>query len=282
MKIVSDSSSNVFALAQGNYTTVPLKINAGDLEVVDVPGADVAGMVEYLKNHKGKSGSSCPNMGEWLQAFGTGEDVFALTISSQLSGSYNAACQAAREWQEENPGRNICVFDSKSAGPEMAMIADKLQELIHQGLAFDEVKAHITAYADRLHIAFCLESMMNLARNGRVNVAVAKLAGMLGIRVVGAAEGGQIIPLHKPRGEKKAIQALVEMMVERGLADGALVRIAHCFAPNQAENLKKAILEQLPHCRFIIEPTTVLCSFYAEEGGLMIGYEGGYNEKNHQ
>ena len=79
--IVSDSSSNVFTLEGCNYTTVPMKINAGDREFIDTPELDLQDMVETLKNHKGKSGSSCPNVQDWLDAFGDAEAIFVLTIS---------------------------------------------------------------------------------------------------------------------------------------------------------------------------------------------------------
>ena len=279
-KIVSDSSSNAFALEGAEYTTVPMKIIAGEREYTDTPALDLMGMVTDLKSHKGKSGSSCPNVQEWLDAYGDGENVFAVTISKNLSGSFSAAKQAAREWQEAHPDRKIFVFDSLAAGPQQIMLAEKIRLLAEEGCDFETVVEKALDYHNHTHILFCLESLTNLARNGRVSPAVAKIAGVLGIRVVGDAKGGQITPVHKPRGEKKAVQVLLDMMEERGLYDGALVRIAHCFGLEQANALKEAVLEKYPNCRFIIEPTTALCSFYAETGGLMIGFEGGYNEAN--
>ena len=280
MKIVSDSSSNVFHMEGLNYVTVPMKVIAGEKEFIDTPELDLQVMVDTLKNHKGKSGSSCPNVQEWLDAFEGDEDIFGVTISRNLSGSYNSAQQAAEDYMERHPGRKVFVFDSMSAGPEQMMLVDKLKELIEEGHDFETVKEKALEYQNRTHILFCLESLTNLARNGRVNPAVAKIAGVLGMRVVGDAEHGEIIPIHKPRGHKKAMQTLVDMMAERGIQDGDLVRVAHCFAQQQAEDLKAATQARFPGVRFIIEPTTALCSFYAEAGGLMIGMEGGFNTNN--
>ena len=280
IKIVSDSSSNIFCAEGMNYTTVPMKIIAGEREFVDTPELNVQEMVDVLKNHKGKSGSSCPNVQEWLDAFEGDDDIIAITISKNLSGSYNSALKAAEDFMEEHPGRKVFVLDSMSAGPEQFMLVEKMHQAISQGDDFETVVAKVKEYQNTTHILFCLESMTNLARNGRVNPAVAKIAGALGIRAVGDAENGQIIPIHKPRGHKKAIQTLVDMMVERGLSEGSLVRIAHCFAQQQAEDLKAATQAKVPGCRFIIEPTTALCSFYAEIGGLMIGMDGTFNENN--
>ncbi len=278
-RIVADSSANVLSMPGWDYATVPMKIRT-DREYVDQAGLDLAGMVAELRNYKGTSSSSCPNVGEWLDAFDDAQEVFGITITKHLSGSFNAAHQAAESYMEEQPGKKAFIFDSLSAGPELMMIADKIQECAQKGLDFEATKEKVLDYHNHLHTLFCLESMLNLARNGRVSMAVAKIAGMLGIRVCGAAEGGEIVPVHKPRGPKKAIQTLVEMMQERGLRDGSRLRIAHCFAQEQAQELKEAILEKFPHCPIHIEPTTALCSYYAEEGGLIIGFEGDFNEKN--
>ena len=158
--------------------------------------------------------------------------------------------------------------------------AHKVMELADQGMDFETIKEKVMEYYHNTHILFCLESMMNLARNGRTSMAVAKIAGMLGIRVCGDVKGGMITPVHKPRGAKKTTQTLVEMMKERGFYDGAQLRIAHCFGQTQAQDLADAILAEFPNARITIEPTTALCSFYAEAGGLMIGFEGGYNAEN--
>ena len=279
-QIVSDSSSNIFTLAGANYTTVPMKIIAGDKEYIDAPGTNVRGMVDDLKAYKGKSGSSCANAQEWLDAFGDADMVFGVTISRNLSGSYNAAEAAAREYAEEHPGAQVHIFDTLSAGPEQAMVVEKIAELVNQGLSFEEIVVGVREYQNHTHILFCLECMNNLARNGRVNPAVAKIASVLGIRACGDAENGQIIPTQKPRGQKKATEALVAMIRERGFSNSSWLRIAHCFGENQAQLLVDEVRKEFPDARYTIEPTGVLCSFYAEEGGLMIAMEGGFNEVN--
>ena len=278
-RIVSDSSSNVLTRNDDNYTTVPLKILAGK-EYVDDKNLNVAGMVADLAAYTGKSGSSCPNVGEWLDAFGDAEEIFCVTISKNLSGSYNASIQAGQAYMDEHPDRKVFTFDSLAVGPEMAMIIDKIRQCEAEGLNFSDTITAVLEYHNHIHTIFCLESMMNLARNGRVSIAKAKIAGIMGIRVAGAAVGGRVTPIHKPRGAKKAAETLVEMIRERGFRDGSTLRIAHCFAEEAVESLKKGILEEFPNTRFLVEPTTALCSFYAEKGGLIIGFEGDYNSEN--
>ena len=278
-RIVSDSSSNVLSMGDVNYTTVPLKIIA-EKEYVDDAALDLSGMMEDLRNHKGKSGSSCPNVGEWLEAFGDAEEIFCVTISRNLSGSFAASVQAGETYMEEHPGRKVFTFDSLAVGPEMMMIVDKIRQCEAEGLDYEATKAKVLEYHNRTHTVFCLESMLNLARNGRVSMAVAKIAGMLGIRVVGIAADGQVTPVHKPRGAKKATQTIVEMLKERGFEDGNILRVAHCYAPEAAQALREAILTEFPNTRFMLEHTTALCSFYAEAGGLIIGFEGDFNTDN--
>ena len=278
-KMVSDSSSNVLTMASSHYASVPMKVRA-DKEYVDDVSLDLAEMVEGLKNHKGKSGSACPSVGEWLEAFGDADFVFGTTMSKGLSGSYNAAVQAANAYMEENPGKKAYIFNTLSAGPQQMFLNEKVMELAEQGCDFETIKEKTLAYYKNTHILFCLESMMNLARNGRVSLAAAKIAGVLGIRACGDVKAGMITPVHKPRGAKKATETLVEMMKERGFYDGAQLRIAHCFGQQQAQDLADATLAQFPNAKITIEPTTALCSFYAEAGGLMIGFEGGFNKEN--
>ena len=278
-RIVSDSSSNVLSMGDSNYTTVPLKIIA-EKEYIDDAALDLFGMMEDLRNHKGKSGSSCPNVGEWLDAFGDAEEVFCVTISRNLSGSYAASVQAGEAYMEEHPGRKVFTFDSLAVGPEMMMIVDKIRQCEAAGDDYETTKAKVLEYHNHTHTVFCLESMLNLARNGRVSIAVAKIAGMLGIRVVGIAADGQVTPVHKPRGAKKATQTIVEMVKERGFKDGNILRVAHCYAPEAAEDLRKALVAEFPNAQFQLEHTTALCSFYAEAGGLIIGFEGAFNTEN--
>lgn len=279
-KIVSDSSCNILGEGDPFFASVPMKIIA-EKEYMDAPGLDVTQMVQDLKNHKGKSGSSCPNVGEWLEAFGDADVIFGVTISGTLSGSYSAACHAGETYMEEHPGRKVFILDSMSTGPEQAMVCDKLRQLAESGLEPEEVYAQALDYHAHTHTLFCLESLNNLARNGRINPAVAKLAGVLGIRVCGEAKEAQIAPVHKARGMKKAVQVLLDMVTERGFQDGSRLRIAHCFAQEQAQAMKEAVLRRYPNAQITVEPTTALCSFYAEEGGMLIGMEGSFNTHNH-
>ena len=146
--------------------------------------------------------------------------------------------------------------------------------VFQEGVPYEIMRLDIREYMKKTHLLFSLESLTNLARNGRVSPAVAKIAGVLGIRVVGvASDVGTLQQLHKCRGEKKALDTLFEEMVSRGYKGGK-VCIAHCFNMDAAQALKEKILESYQDAQVDLEPTGALCSFYAEQGGLLVGFEG--------
>lgn len=271
-KIVSDSSSNIFTLPDIAYANVPLKIISGSKEYIDTPQLDVAAMMREMQDSKEKCGTSCPNVYEWEQAFEGSEDIFALTITSKMSGSFTAASAAAEQITKQNPGKKIFVFDSFSVGPGMQLMIEKLSDLIRNKLSFEEIKNKLTEYGKKTNLLFALQSLSNLAKNGRVNPAIAKIAGVLGIRLVGKAQDGALKLIHKSRGEKKAIDTLAESMLETGFCGGK-VRISHCENEEAAQTLKEKILSFFPKSDIGINRCGGLCSFYAETGGLLVGFE---------
>lgn len=272
-KIVTDSSANVFEMNGAVLTSVPLKIVTAEKEYADAPGLDVDGMIDDLQRYKGKSGSSCPNVAEWLEAFEGADTLFVFTITRNLSGSYSAAVQAAEAYRKKHPEARIYVADTLSVGPEVLLQMEALCTGIQAGEGFEELCTMLDAYAKRTHLLFALKSLTNLARNGRVSPVVAKMAGILGIRLVGkASDEGTLEPLHKCRGEEKALVTIVEDMKLAGYNGGA-VRLAPCQADGTAAALEALLRAEWPDADIRTAPCTALCSFYAESGGILVGYE---------
>lgn len=272
-KIVADSSSNLLTFPGIDFASVPLKIVTDQKEYIDDRSLDTAAMLAELAAYKGRSGTACPSVGEWLDAFGDAERVFAVAITSNLSGCFNAAMQAKAVYEELHPDRNVCCLDTLSVGPEMALVVEKLKALIDEGLEFEQIEAEIRTYMKHTHLMFILESVDNLAKNGRVNPLVAKAVGILGIRIVGkASDVGTLQQLHKCRGERKALTTLLHELEEHGFRGGK-ARIAHCFNESGAAALKEQVLAAWPDTQVTVIPFTGLCSFYAEAGSVMIGFE---------
>ncbi len=230
-------------------------------------------MVNYLKNHKGKSTSSCPNPEDWIAAFGDARYIFGVTITSGMSGSYNTAQIAKQLYEEEHPERHVCIIDSLSAGPGEAILIEKLEELITAGKDFDSICSEITAYQKQTGLLFILQSLTNFANNGRIHPTIAKIVGVLGICIVGkASQEGTLEPLSKCRGMKKSFEAIVEQLRQSGFVNGK-IRIAHCFNESGAIELKNTLLEVFTRADIRISKTHGLCSFYAEKGGILLAYE---------
>lgn len=272
-KIVADSAADIPVVANVPFASVPLKIITDVKEYIDDAALDVAEMVADLLKYKGKSSTACPGPGEWLEAFEDAENIFCVTITSNLSGSYNAACVAKEQYEAAHPDRNVCVIDSLSVGAEMYMMIQKLEALILQGKSFADICSEIIAYKDNVRLLFSLESFQNLANNGRVNPAVAKISGVLGIRQLGlASDVGTLQMLDRSRGEKKAIADIVKYMKKFGYAGGT-VRIHHCLNEGAAKQIKEELQKLYTNANIYIAKMTGLCSFYAEKGGLIIGFE---------
>lgn len=272
MKIVADSSSNVYELKNTEYSCVPLKVNIGNTEYIDTIDADISKMTKELKTTTEKTSTSCPNIFDWQESFTDADEIFALTITSKLSGSYASCANAKTQYEETNPNTKIHIIDTLSTGPEMKLIIEKLEELIKENSDFDTIVEKIEDYRKNTHLFFCLESLINLARNGRVSPAVARIAGILGIRVIGKATDGTLEPLFKPRGEKKAIIQLYDSIKSYGY-HGGKIRIAHCENEAFAIQLKEVILSDFPDADIEISTCGILCSYYAEAGGILVGVE---------
>ena len=273
VKIVADSSANILKLQNIPFAAAPLKVITAQREFADDRALDVAAMVSWFDSYKGKSKTSCPNPADWLEAFADADEVYCVTITSGLSGSYNSACIAKQMYEAEHPGKRVCVIDSLSAGPELVLIIEKLEELIGQELPYDEICRKIEAYKEMTGLTFMLESLKNFAANGRVSPAVAKIAGVLGIRIVGkASDRGTLEPTNKCRGEGKSLDAILSHLKANGLSGGK-VRIAHCMNENAARTLRQSILAEFPRADVQIHSCRGLCSYYAEKGGLLVGFE---------
>lgn len=272
VRIVSDSSSNIYAMDGVDFASAPLRISTTEKEYIDTADLDVAGMVDDLSSYKGRSSSACPGVGDYLAAFDGYDEIYCVTISGNLSGSYNAAMTAKQQYEEEHPDAKVFVLDSLSTGGEMRLLLEKIKEFVLKGTAFESICKELLEYQKHTSILFSLESVHNLANNGRVNPAIAKIVGLVGLRIIGDGKDGKLNPTDKCRGEKKAISTLFANMKKAGYKGGKLF-IDHCLNEGGAVALKNLILSEFPNAIINIGKNGGLCSFYAERGGLIIGYE---------
>lgn len=273
IRIVADSSCDLFELKNAEFATAPMKVITDSREFIDDSSLDVDAMADYLFEYKGKSKSSCPNPSDWLEAFGGADEVFCVTITSGLSGSYNSACAAKRIYETENEGKRVHVFDTLSAGPEVTLIVEKIEECVANGMEFDDICECVSAYMKNTGLAFILKSLKTFANNGRVSPIVAKIVGVAGICIVGkASDEGTLEPTHKCRGERRSLETLAELIEKEGFRSGK-VSIGHCQNESAAEKFKELILSRFKDAQVEIHRLKGLCSFYAEKGGVLVGFE---------
>lgn len=276
-KIVADSGCDYRQLEKPAFDTefvsVPLKIQVANQVFVDDANLDIDQMMETMYATSEASKSACPSPDDYLRAFEGAKHIFVVTITGTLSGSHNSAQLAKNIYLEEHPDTQIHVIDSLSAGGEVDLIVEKINDLINQGLSFEEVVEVITTYQEKTKLLFVLAKVDNLVKNGRLSKLIGAVVGLLNIRMVGeAGETGTLELLQKARGAKKSLQAAYDELIKAGYAGGRIV-MAHRSNEKFCQQLSELLREKYPQANIKILPTSGLCSFYAEDGGLLMGYE---------
>ena len=273
VKIIADSSADIKAVEGVCFQSVPMTIRAGGRDFVDNEQLDTAAMLDFLASHNGPSGTACPGPENWMSAFEGADEIFVVCITGSLSGTWSSAMAARELYLQTHPDVKIHVFDSLSTGPEMLLLIEKLASLIREGKSFDEICAAGEEYLSSTHLLFILRSVHNLAQNGRVSKLVAGAIGILGIQILAvASEQGTIEPVEKCRGDKKARSAMVQAMYERGYRGGK-VRISHAQNSEAAIAIERALRERFPLADIQTRLCGGLCSYYAERGGVIVGFE---------
>lgn len=276
-KIVADSGCDYREITdlanQTKFESVPLTIQIDNEIFVDNAQLDIDGMMEKMYATSTASKSACPSPDDYLRRFEGAENIFVVTITGSLSGSHNSAQLAKKLFLEEHPTANIHVIDSLSAGGEVDLIVKKLNDLIKEGLSFEQVVEAITHYQKNTKLLFVLAKVDNLVKNGRLSKLIGAVVGLLNIRMVGeASHTGTLELLQKARGAKKALTAAVDEVLKAGYKGGRII-IAHRNNEKFCQQFTEVIKEKFPAADISFLPTSGLCSFYAEEGGLLMGYE---------
>ena len=272
-KIVADSSCDMWELNGVDFAVAPMTISTDNKHYVDNQELDVHLMSEDLAKYKGVSHTACPSVGSWLDCYEGYDEVFVVTLTGSMSGTYNSAMTAKGIYEEENDNVKVHVFDSLSTGPEMRLLIEKLKEMIEEDLPFEEIVEKGQDYLKHTRLFFALKSLHNFAMNGRVNKAVASAIGVLNISIFAtASEEGTIQQISKCRGEKKVVRSMIEHLENAGY-HGGKVRISHADNLKLAHSVRDKILELYPHADIIVYPMGGLCTYYAEIGGLLVGCE---------
>lgn len=273
VKFVADSACDLKEYPGICFETVPLSISTDERNYTDNEDLNVHEVLNYLEGYNDRSYTACPSIDAWLKAFEGADEIYCVTITSGLSGTFNGANIAREQYLEDHPDTKIYIVDSLSTGPGMVLLLEKLAELKSQGKSFEEVCTAIDKYRKRLKLYFSLSSLHNLAQNGRVNKLIASAIGFMNIKILGtASKEGTIEQVGKCRGNNRMIDKIIEQLKENGFTKGK-IRICHVecleFANAVAEKIRSIF-----NCTDIkIVPARGLCSYYAERGGIILGCE---------
>lgn len=273
VKFVADSACDLKEYPGICFETVPLSISTDERNYTDNEELNVHEVLNYLEGYNDRSYTACPSIEAWLKAFEGADEIYCVTITSGLSGTFNGANIAREQYLEDHPDTKIYIVDSLSTGPGMVLLLEKLAELKSQGKSFEEVCTAIDKYRKRLKLYFSLSSLHNLAQNGRVNKLIASAIGFMNIKILGtASKEGTIEQVGKCRGNNRMIDKIIEQLKENGFTKGK-IRICHVecleFANAVAEKIRSIF-----NCTDIkIVPARGLCSYYAERGGIILGCE---------
>ena len=272
-KIVGDSCCDYTTVEnkKDTFIQIPLTLDVDGFQIRD---DDTFEQIEFLKRvavSKECPRSACPAPEEYMKAYEQADDIYVVTLSSELSGSYNSAVLAKNLYEEEHGNKNIHVFNSKSASSGQLLICRFIEALVEAGNPFEEVVERVEKYIEGLHTYFVLETLDFLRKNGRLSRVQAILAGALNIKPVMGSENGTIIKLTQVRGMKKAISSMIDYAIAgcENKEEKDLV-IAHCNCYERAEKAKEEIEKKAQFKSITIVDTRGVSSLYAGDGGIII------------
>ena len=258
--------------ADPHIVSVPLTLRVGDTEIIDDESFDQKDFLARVAACEECPKSACPSPDSYLHACGDADRAYIVTLSSELSGSYNSALLAARMFEDEHPGSRCQVFNSRSASVGQTLIGLNIRELETMGATFDEVVAGTEAYIEQQHTYFVLDNLDTLRKNGRLSRIKAFMASALKIKpVMGSTPEGAIAQLDQTRGANKALK-LMCTIAAKNVRPGSVRRaaVAHCNCEERgllvAEEMKRLLL--IPE--ILVVPAAGVTSMYANDGGVVL------------
>ncbi|MBQ8612816.1 MAG: DegV family protein [Ruminiclostridium sp.] len=182
-----------------------------------------------------------------------GKDIFYLSFSGALSGSYQTSMLVAKDIMEKYPDCRVKVVDSVSACGGEGFLLHHLVIRRNQGADLDE----LTEYAEVLkyntiHI-FTVDDLNHLHRGGRLSKVSAVFGTMLGIKpILYFNDKGQLLPYSKVRGRKQSLVAMAKQMKAKYIPDeNEEIFIHDADAREDAEYLGKLIMDMMPEVKKI-------------------------------
>lgn len=279
--IITDSCCDLTPEMRGQMSAdlIPLKITVGTSTFVDDKNIDLAGLRTAIHQCKTAATTACPAPEEYAEAMRKYDGCVVITLSAKLSGSYNSAEVARKIVLEEYPDKKIHIVDSRSASSGEVQIAMHADELIRQGVDFDEIVQQVEAKINKMHTLFILEDLSTLMKNGRLGKVVGTVATLLSLRPIMSENGhGEIVMLDKVRGTQKALVRMTELVADytKGCAEKSVrLVLSHCNCVERGEELREMLIGSCPALYDVmLVATNGLSTVYANEGGVIAAFHG--------
>lgn len=255
------------------FESIPLTLMVGAEQIIDDETFNQAEFINKVAACPECPKSACPSPESYRKAFDCeAEHIYCVTLSSELSGSYNSAVLGASLLHEEKKGVQIHVFNSCSASIGQTLIAMKIAQCEDAGLPFEDVVSVVNKYIEEQHTFFVLENLETLRKNGRLSRVKALVATALKIKpIMGSTPEGTICQLDQARGMNKALVKMVDKIVEvTENSENKILAISHCNSPKKANMLKEAIQEKMKLADIVVLDTAGVSSMYANDGGIIV------------
>lgn len=275
-KIIGDSCLDLTAdlKKDPHFQIIPLTLQVEHTQVIDDETFDQKKFLELVRSSSECPQTACPSPERFKEAFECdAEQIFVITLSEHLSGTYNSAVLAKKLYEEEHgqDGKNIAVFSSDSASSGELNIALYIQSLCQASLPFEEIEEKTRSFIKDMRTYFVLESLDTLRKNGRLTGLQAFFATALNIKPVMGADSGVIVKLDQARGINKALTRMADIAIrEAGETKDKVLIIAHCNNPERAEVVKNEMCRQASFKDVIITETAGVATVYASDGGIIV------------
>lgn len=275
-KIIGDSCTDLTPdlKKDPHFQIIPLILQVGTTQIIDDETFDQKKFLQLVKSSSESPKTACPSPELYKEAYECEEDeVFVVTLSEHLSGSYNSAVLGKKLYEEEHgkDKKKIAVLGSDSASSGQLNIALYIQSLCQAALPFEEIEDKVRAYIKEMKTYFVLETLDTLRKNGRLTGLQAFFATALNIKPVMGAESGVIIKLGQARGINKALVHMVEVAIkEAGDTKNKVLAIAHCNNSERAEFVKQEMQKRGVFKDVIITETAGVATVYANDGGIVM------------
>ena len=257
----------------GHFISAPLTMQVDEYDFTDDDTFDQADFLKKVAESPNCPKSACPSPEFYQKAYDKDVDhIYAVTLSAELSGSYNSAELGKNLYLEDHPGKKVYVFNSRSASIGETLIALKIRECEEAGMSFEQVVDTVEAYIDSQVTWFVLENLETLRKNGRLSKVKALVASALKIKpVMISTPEGNIAQLDQARGINKALIKMVNYIVETvEHPEEKILAISHCNCKERAVMVRDAILEKIRVKDVFVLDTAGISSMYANDGGIIV------------